>query len=152
MIFRRLEAQHRSDLKVYRSAHKDHRNRALHWLMIPLEYASFSLVLASLLPDGIATLIGVGNGLLAVGISTDKVVGRACFMFHILVVLVCTAIVYNSDLISTMTVALTVWSLAWALQVCVGHWFWEKNQPNLADGSPVSILSMCQSVLIAWSS
>jgi heme/copper-type cytochrome/quinol oxidase subunit 2 len=49
--------------------------------------------------------------------------------------------------------ALVAWIIAWMLQVGVGHWMWEGNQPNVAaHPNDVSYLAMCTSVLIAWSS
>ena len=36
-LVNRLRQQHVLDLEVYRSAHKDRRNRVLHWILIPVE-------------------------------------------------------------------------------------------------------------------
>ena len=46
------------------------------------------------------------------------------------------------------------WTVAWTLQIVVGHWVWEQNRPNVSPSTfnQVSYLAMCQSVLIAWSS
>jgi len=48
-------------------------------------------------------------------------------------------------------VSVGLWVFAWLMQVVVGHWLWEGNQPNVANVSEVSWLAMTQSVLIAWS-
>jgi hypothetical protein len=48
--------------------------------------------------------------------------------------------------------ALVTWTLAWAIQVGVGHFMFEKNKPNVANMKDVSYLAMALSVLIAWSS
>ena len=120
--------------------------------MIPLEYGSFSLFLGSLVPDVVAASVGFGIGLLALVLSMNKRVGWACLLFHILVVFVCNMLVQTLGQFATILLALLAWSLAWILQVGVGHWVWEKNQPNVASPDSVSMLSVCESVLIAWSS
>jgi hypothetical protein len=49
--------------------------------------------------------------------------------------------------------ATTVWTVAWILQVGIGHYCWEGNQPNVvANINEVSILAVMTSILIAWKS
>lgn len=59
---------------------------------------------------------------------------------------------YRQQLRDFLIVIVTAWSVSWIVQVGVGHWMWERNQPNVANIQHVSLLAMCQSVLIAWSS
>mmetsp|Transcript_66344 Transcript_66344/g.185482 ORF Transcript_66344/g.185482 Transcript_66344/m.185482 type:complete len:157 (+) Transcript_66344:208-678(+) len=148
----RLNQQHQRDLKVYRSAHQDYRNRFLHWFMIPAECWSFFLLCMCIAPSYFCFLIGLGLGVLSVAIATDAVIGWACFFFHIFVVATCQSTAEALGMINTIILALSTWTIAWIFQVCVGHWIWEKNEPNIANRHSVSVLSICQSVLIAWSS
>ena len=53
---------------------------------------------------------------------------------------------------SITRIALVVWTISWVLQVGVGHWVLEKNQPNVATIDQVSFLAVLESVLIAWKS
>jgi uncharacterized membrane protein YGL010W len=51
-------------------------------------------------------------------------------------------------------IATISWCISWIIQVGIGHFYFEGNLPNIIskdDANNVSYLSMCQSVLIAWS-
>ena len=152
-FFDQLRRQHRLDLKIYRSAHREWRNRMLHWLLIPIECGSALLLGAIVLPFECIVLVGMGLGTLSFILAESRLVGCACWCFHALALAVCrqTLVSVGSNL-GVFVVALVAWTVAWALQVGVGHWVLEKNQPNVADMGTVSYLAMVQSVLIAWSS
>ena len=84
-----------------------------------------------------------------------SVVGMATTIFH---VLVCGSLarryVNRNGIWTSFKAALILWILAWTIQVGIGHWILEANQPNVAAASifDVSWLAMLQSVLIAWKS
>lgn len=151
-LLRELRRQHAEDLKIYRSAHLEGRNRILHWIMIPIELFSALLLITALVPPLVPTVIGLVMGMCALAIAADTTKGWACLFFHIVVVAACLVITQNLDCTQTIAMALILWTLAWGLQVGVGHWIWEKNQPNVADMGSVSLMAIFQSVLIAWSS
>jgi hypothetical protein len=239
-FIQRLQDQHRyHDLKVYRNAHKDVRNRVLHWILIPVEcwsvlafvhlasmvilitvmttlsqtdgddenvdhhdhpphhrqqqgqhgVSSSTNVIEVMAMPGILVLRGwwtvmsstsaiatIFLGLLSVVITSHKTIGWICFVFH----LACTWSIYimlpppplhlevwldspkdnennqshYHQKIWNMFVTIVIcWTLAWSVQVGIGHWILERNQPNVAANlNDVSYIAMCQSVLIAWSS
>ncbi|KAL7562615.1 hypothetical protein ACA910_002518 [Epithemia clementina (nom. ined.)] len=60
---------------------------------------------------------------------------------------------WRSVLLPWLGAAFGTWSLAWFLQVVVGHALLESNQPNLtAHPQDVSLLSAATSILLAWKS
>ena len=180
-----LRMQHLIDLKVYQSAHKERRNIMLHKILIPVECwsamlfvwiffeyisslfirnhesfsSSFLCNVCWILPRMIALLLGV----LSLIISTKPIVGVMTFIFHLF-------IIYSYDVTMTifdgeeerslwpvLIIATTSWCISWIIQVGIGHFYFERNLPNILskddimnNSTNVSYLSMCQSVLIAW--
>ena len=147
-----LRRQHEFDLIVYRSAHQLWKNRVLHWVLIPVECWSLFLVAYALLPPWLPFLMATLLGMLASWIAVNPKIGCACLVFHVMVIVSCSTTIRNLTTWETLSVASMAWIIAWALQVGVGHWLWENNDPNVANMTSVSWLAMCQSVLIAWSS
>jgi uncharacterized membrane protein YGL010W len=149
-FIRDLQFQHLEDLKIYRSAHRDWRNCSLHGVMIPVECWSALLFSMTLLPSAITAVVGLALGWISLVIATKPSVGVATFVFHLVAIGTCRE-VQSWGTVSALVIAGGSWTIAWALQVGVGHWIWERNQPNVATMTQVSYLAMCQSVLIAWS-
>ena len=245
--------QHEIDLELYRSAHQHPINRYLHWISIPLEVASFFLVVKLVLAllvqsdqedtrrantsssghdnhgwlaspvhvlsplwrttlDSLLEGVGYTLGLLSFGLSivgcrnnggavsmfpvasTEWRIGLLTLVFHILMVKGCNRMVrfasrelrvqtmankknpttlqrgkyhqqqdrHLSGLVSSdhnerrysyvLMGTVLLWTLSWVLQVGLGHYLIEGNQPNLASPSDVSTLSVVTSVLLAWKS
>ncbi len=147
-----LQRQHKLDLKIYRSAHTVWKNRVLHWFLIPVECWSAFLISFVFLPPWLPWLVALVLGLTAFCIATDARIGLSCFLFHIVVIGSCCETIETLGTTWTVLVALISWTFAWTIQVGVGHWLWEQNDPNVASMKSISLLAMCQSVLIAWSS
>jgi uncharacterized membrane protein YGL010W len=158
--------QHEIDLEIYRGAHTEWRNRILHWILIPVEAFSFLLFLTVALSigtrrqkDGLESLImkaiGWTTGLVSLVITTgldNLSIGTASLFFHLAAVAVCDKLVRENGPWKAIVIGASSWTIAWSLQVGVGHWILENNQPNVANMNEVSWLAMTQSVLIAWSS
>jgi uncharacterized membrane protein YGL010W len=151
LFCRDLQVQHLEDLKIYRAAHQEWRNRVLHWLMVPIECWSALLVSMVMLPSLVTFLVGFGLGCLSVLIATKPSVGMATFCFHLRAIWMCFEL-KSWGTFQALLIAGGSCTLAWTLQVGVGHWIWEGNQPNVANMKEVPYVAMCQSVLIAWSS
>ena len=169
-MLRRLRIQHHTDMKVYRSAHSEWRNVLLHKAMIPVECWSAILFLyvavdvlgrvlegldyPSLLLMSLPRVVTGLLGLLSLALATKRWVGATTFLFHIFVVISCEMLMSackDSGMLVLSMLGAVSWTLAWLLQVVVGHLWLEKNSPNVANMNEVSYLAMCQSVLIAWS-
>jgi uncharacterized membrane protein YGL010W len=164
-----LRAQHLLDMKVYRSAHGEWRNILLHKVLVPVECWSALLFLyimsdipgqipdingslrksLVLLPRAMTSLLGVMSMVLA----TNRLVGIATLLFHFFAMYSCEflLIAYSTNTWFLIMFGVTAWTIAWILQVGVGHFGFEGNSPNVAKMQEVSYLAMCQSVLIAWS-
>lgn len=135
-----LRQQHETDLRVYRESHRDIRNRALHWFLVPIETVCFFGILLWVSPPSAAAVAGSVLGLYNLWLSPDGM-GRIVCFFH------ASIGVLPRFQLSEYAVA---WCVSWFLQVYVGHRLWEGNTPNI--GRNASTLSMLTSVLIAWKS
>ena len=152
LLVEKLKRRHVIDLKIYRLAHCHPFNRFLHWILIPIECWSALLLCALIFPKSLTVLIGIALGALSLILSTNTIVGMATFLFHVASLVLIHQIQEMYCPMEAFGIATTAWTLAWALQVGVGHWMIEKNQPNVANVQNVSYLALVQSVLIAWSS
>lgn len=157
-----LRRQHEIDLAIYRAAHTEWHNRVVHWILIPVETASFLFGCSAILDttgssqSKIFPIIGWFLGLLSLLLAGPNhvMIGLAACLFHVVIGTVSTRLSGAKQkkvlLIVTITI---VWTIAWSLQVGVGHNLLEGNQPNLiANMQQVSYLSMATSVLVAWKS
>jgi hypothetical protein len=99
-------------------------------------------------------VIGWTTGLVSLAITgVDNLsIGTASFVFHLAAVTVCDKLVCEKGAWRAIAIAVCSWTIAWSLQVGIGHWMFENNQPNVANMNEVSWLAMTQSVLITWSS
>lgn len=152
-----LHTQHAEDLHSYRSSHRHLTNRHIHWVMVPLECWSLFSMISLFIPMPLALCVGVLLGSVSVTLATHRGlrgVGAVCFLFHIGTVFSCEWILNElEDPKYVAFLASSAWTVAWFLQVCIGHWVIERNQPTIADSkSSVSPLAMLFSVLIVWSS
>ena len=115
---------------------------------------TYSAVLVSIIRL-VPTFITILMGLLSLMIATNFWIGLVTFLYHIAVLWSCEALMdryKHRDLWLVTAVAGMAWTLAWTVQVGVGHLVFERNLPNVANMKQVSYQAMCQSVLIAWSS
>ena len=147
-----LRAQHQKDLSVYRAAHREWRNQCIHYVMIPVECFSFVLFVAITTGQLVAWTIGVVLALLSFSVATDRGIGLLACVYHLASSFYSIVVVDEYGRKTAFLMALVCWTVAWFVQVGVGHYLFEKNSPNVANMSDVSYLAMCLSVLIAWSS
>lgn len=144
----KLRHQHIKDLELYQLSHGEWRNRWIHYFMIPIECFAFQLA---------CTLIGLrwigyGQSVLSIQISTRPSLTWSSGLYHIFSVWIAHHMVTVLSAYSVMLIALILWCFAWTVQVGLGHWICERNQPNVANIAEVSYLAMLTSTLIAWSS
>ena len=141
-FFDSLQEKHIVDLEVYRASHQNGANRILHWILIPVETAGFFTLAESMLSryyhpsETILRSARWSLGLLSFRLAQDDGgIGIAVLLFHLF-----------------MPRVRVPWLVvSWVVQICVGHWIFEQNQPTLQQGT-ASSLSMLTSVLIAWKS
>jgi uncharacterized membrane protein YGL010W len=149
-----LQQQHEIDLVIYRDSHQEFCNRMLHHIFIPVETAGFFAlankilqhvfrntkynIIIKILPTACCWTMGF----LSLILSPD-VVGLLALLFHVV------AIPWVMDQPLRYQILLTI--VAWSIQICIGHWVLERNQPTLQQGT-ASTLSMLTSIVIAWKS
>lgn len=147
-----LQAQHIKDLRIYRAAHQECRNRLIHHVMIPVECFSFQLLLRLLAGNSINKWVAWTLAILSITVASQLSAGLYSFMFHTASAWLSNWIVTSHETKTAFLIGTLCWTLAWAVQVGIGHYLFEKNSPNVANISEVSYLAMGLSVLIAWSS
>jgi Protein of unknown function (DUF962) len=175
----KLYQQHEIDLKIYRDSHQDFYNRLLHHVFIPLETVGFFallLVLSTttgvimvrqkmfpkacrdsiividriLVPTACWTL-----GLLSLILSPD-LVGVLALLFHgIAIPWLLPRGRLEEDEYGRYHSSMITWTMltivSWGIQIYIGHWILEHNQPTFQQGT-ASALSMLTSIVIAWKS
>jgi hypothetical protein len=110
-------------------------------------------------PAGVLWCVGALLGGLSLLLASRRNrigIGIGCFLYHLGAVYLSLRVTQHYHQYSlkpqmSLALALIAWSMAWFFQVFIGHWLIEGNQPNVANMDSVSLLAMCQSVLIAWS-
>lgn len=117
-------------LAVYASYHRDHRNRATHFIGIPAIVFSILVPLALVGVDGIsiASMVAI---MAALGwVALDRVIGLAMLVMMIPMLLIAEWVAgYGS---ATAWIVFAVFFVGgWTLQL-VGH-VWEGRRPALAD-------------------
>jgi uncharacterized membrane protein YGL010W len=117
-------------LAVYASYHRDHRNRATHFIGIPAIVFSILVPLALVKIDGISIALMVA--LLAVlgWVTLDRVIGFAMLVMMVPMLLIAEwAAGYGS---ATAWIVFAIFFVGgWVFQL-VGH-VWEGRRPALAD-------------------
>jgi uncharacterized membrane protein YGL010W len=159
-----LQNQHIADLRTYRQAHQDERNRVLHWILVPVETASFLLITATVIRyalvrariastsfhETIVSAIAWTLGLISVAIGTRLPISLACLLWHVGTAHLVNCATREQKGSLCLRSGLVAWSVAWAFQVGIGHWIWEGNRPNVSNLEDLSWLAVTESVLIAW--
>lgn len=93
-------------------------------------------------------------GLLSCAVATDRRLGGTVLVLHVLwVQQVCLVGVTRLGTPKSLLAGLVVWTLAWGLQITVGHSWIEGKAPNLFNpNDPVSFLATLTSIVLAWES
>lgn len=151
-ILRRFQSQHLKDLQTYRRAHQEWRNRFVHYAMIPVACFSFQLAVRLVTGNVVSTLLAWILASLSLLVATQLRLGVAVFLFHISSGGLANSITHHCNTTTTISTALASWTMAWGVQVGLGHYILERNSPNVSNMMEVSYLAMCLSTLIAWSS
>lgn len=178
-LLQELRLQHDIDLEVYRSAHGNEWNRLFHYVMIPLEVASFLWLVTTVLvglsyclssssnttskkanaterPEmsQLASVVNAASwtmGLLSCAVASNPILGLAVLVLHVFMGQACQMGVPSLGFRKSLAVGLTVWTISWCLQIGIGHYLLEGKPPNLFNSEdPVSFLSAATSIVLAW--
>jgi uncharacterized membrane protein YGL010W len=182
-----IREQHAIDLVVYRNGHQDCTNRMLHWILIPIETATslmlidrlivwlttrlkFGVTATSKRSDRVVDLtvdrvfesaviraVNVTLAILSMAASPETFSGCVAAIFH-----ASLAVTYRTKQPVSLQFIGTIWLISWMLQIVLGHWLLEGNNPTFwrspnaalsgLEQHGVSILAVATSVLIAWKS
>jgi hypothetical protein len=179
-LLERLYQQHEIDLVIYRNSHRNFYNRILHHVCIPIETAGFFILIGVVAPamrpmlltkkrndvmigDDGRILVFTASwtlGLLSLILSPDAV-GVAALLFHVRTIPWlydrCSPHHHNrhnhNHRTMMLLLLLTITTIAsWIMQIGIGHWLLEQNQPTFLVQDSTSTLSMLTSIIIAWKS
>jgi len=136
-----LRERFQQDLDLYYQAHSNIWNLRLHHILIPCEALAFFCFVRLVIPKTGVSAAAWATGLLSLLLSPNMI-GFCVLCYHVALPWLVERIQWRH--------AVAIWIASWSLQIGVGHWVLEGNQPNLANNE-VSLLAATQSVLIAWS-
>ncbi|KAG8459026.1 hypothetical protein KFE25_006571 [Diacronema lutheri] len=142
----RLRAAYASELRLYRAHHACRANWLLHAACVPLEWAACLLALAQLAPRApwLAQL-ALGAYVLPLHPPISVALGPAQLALAALVDALGAALPSTR---ARLAVALCAWCGSWLLQVPVGHWLLERNQPAMV--TRLTLNSAILAVPLAW--
>jgi Protein of unknown function (DUF962) len=188
-LLQAIREQHAIDLVVYRNGHQDWTNRMLHWILIPIETATSLMLLDRLIvwistrqlkfevtaneakrtnqdravdlrvrvfESGVIQAVNVTLAILSMAASPETFSGCLAAIFH------ASLAMYRPKHKSPQHFIGTLWLISWMLQIALGHWLLEGNNPTFwrssiaalsgLDKHGVSIQAVATSVLIVWES
>lgn len=179
LLMEQIRRQHQVDLEVYRSAHQNFTNRLLHWFFIPLETVGI-VVIAGILArkaHNYSTLLSLAlhEGTICATLGLLSIVVSPCWtgilvaMFHVAIYRYVSwyfgpmpprkkCLNFSSKQSEAIArqgfiLSAAIWTISWFMQVGLGHWIIEGNQPTVSNQrADVSVLAMILSILIAWKS
>ena len=117
-------------LAVYASYHRDHRNRATHFIGIPAIVFSILVPLALVKIDGVSLALMVAILAVLGWVSLDRVIGLAMLVMMVPMLLIAEWLADKGSVTAWIVFAIFFVG-GWAFQL-VGH-VWEGRRPALAD-------------------
>ena len=133
------------ELRFYRAFHTTAANWWLHFLAVPIAWASWLVLLT--VAGGSWRLAWV----LQAGVALVTLAGLhapASAAAQLLLAALAESIVDGLGGFRALVAAAISWTVSWVLQVDAGHWRLEKNQPGMA--TVLTPLSIIISVPMAW--
>jgi uncharacterized membrane protein YGL010W len=131
--FETLRDLYERERSIYLKSHKHPVNILLHQVTVSLEWFSMFVLLAALNPL-VSFSVALGTALY-VSICSTAFNARLVGLWT-LVVAECASTLVSSSMVSSRAeaavLAVVLQAISWALQVPVGHWLIEKNNPSMA--------------------
>lgn len=125
-----LDSVFTRQLAIYASYHRDHRNRATHFIGIPAIVFSILVPLALVKIDGISIALMVAIFAVIGWIALDHIIGLAMLVMMVPILLIAQWIAGFGS--ATAWIVFAIFFIGgWAFQL-VGH-VWEGRRPALAD-------------------
>lgn len=133
------------ELRFYRAYHTNRTNWLLHVVAVPIEWASWLVLLA------VVSRSWRLHWALQAGVALVTLAGLHALVSaaaQLLLALAADSVVDAMGPFYALAAAAVAWTASWALQVGVGHWMIEQNQPGMATA--LTPLSIVISVPMAW--
>ena len=137
-----IHIEYSRELMFYRKYHTHILNNAIHIICIPLEWASFLLIIS---PTHLQYLVSII--LLPYHILAKPYFSIIIGIFHLILAFMCGIINSKIGPIASFQIALVVQVVSWLLQVVIGHILVERNAPSMTQN--ISFYSIIFSVLMA---
>jgi len=138
----RLRDASLEELRFYQQHHRNRLNWWLHAIAVPVEWSAWLIALRSVhaalpwaLQFAVAALVLAATGSLALGAAQLALASAADLVVH-----------RFAD--HALALAAGGWTCSWLVQVGIGHWLLERNQPGMAK--QLTALSIFLSVGMAW--
>jgi uncharacterized membrane protein YGL010W len=125
-----LDSLFARQLATYASYHRDHRNRATHFIGIPAIVFSILVPLALVKVGGVSAALLVAIAAVLGWIALDRVIGLAMLVMMVPMLLIAEWVAGFGGA-TAWTVFVIFFAGGWAFQL-VGH-VWEGRRPALAD-------------------
>jgi uncharacterized membrane protein YGL010W len=146
VVYRMLRQEYNRELSFYRQHHRHALNWALHTICVPIEWFSW-LIGLRYLHSTLPWFVSIATAIYYLLIDQSKIFFFASFA-HIMFALLVDQLFVSSLSSSLWLVAVLLSLCSWAVQIFIGHFYFEKNSPAMA--TKLSLNSIVLSVLLAW--
>mmetsp|Transcript_24201 Transcript_24201/g.33831 ORF Transcript_24201/g.33831 Transcript_24201/m.33831 type:complete len:158 (+) Transcript_24201:87-560(+) len=147
-IVLKLRVLYEKEHEFYLRYHRHPVNRVLHAFAVPLEWCSFLAVLCLLhhsIPLFVAILVGSYYIILLPNtLGILACLSQMCMGF---MTMYASAAFENHGVLATGCI-LCLYCFSWIVQVGIGHWLIEKNEPGMIN--KLTFNSVVLSPLLAW--
>jgi len=147
-----LRSAYRKELHFYRQYHQHPVNWRMHAVLVPVEWTAWLLLLAPLGLHWPLALLSAAYYLFLdchLSLVSVFVAAASAQMLFALTAHHAHLALYGYGYGSgSASVAVAMQAVAWVLQVCVGHWLIEGNNPAMA--SALTCNAVLLSPLMAW--
>jgi uncharacterized membrane protein YGL010W len=141
-----LEVEYERELKFFRQFHQNKINLVIHSICIPVEWFSW-LIIIKYIHSNLPWLISISVAIYYLLIQQKRIIYLASFA-HILFALMIDQLFIMFSRSYLWIAALIFNLISWAIQILIGHYYFEKNSPGMA--TKLTLNSIVLSVLLCW--
>lgn len=139
-----IQREYIVELRLYQRHHRNRINWVIHAVTIPIEWTCWLMFAAYI--SNLHWIIGTITAVYFILLNSN--VSAACAIFQIIYAVIAEYLVSSYDTWTAISLACVMQLVAWILQVCVGHWLLERNNPAMM--TKLTLNSVVLSTLMAW--